>query len=101
MNKALYGQVARRRALMKILFHTGGLQNEEVKIFFLMGGQRGKGAIKDPFPQGRAAGEGRYNTHFTKAQCQNSTFTKIYGIISLTNKNNPLILLFIFFKRRR
>lgn len=47
MNKALYGQVARRRALMKILFHTGGLQNEEVKIFFLMGGQRGKGANKD------------------------------------------------------
>jgi len=54
-----------------------------------------------PFPHGWAAGEGRYNTHFTKAQCQNSTFSKTYGIISLTNKNNPLIFLFIFFKKRR
>ncbi|PNR95904.1 hypothetical protein X929_06875 [Petrotoga olearia DSM 13574] len=37
----------------------GGLQNEEVKIFFLMGGERGKGANEDPFPHGWAAGEGR------------------------------------------
>ncbi|PNS00228.1 hypothetical protein X927_03555 [Petrotoga mexicana DSM 14811] len=30
-------------------------QNEEIKISLLMGGERGKGAIKDPFPQGWAA----------------------------------------------
>jgi hypothetical protein len=29
----------------KFLFQMGGQQNEEIKIFFLVGGQRGEGAL--------------------------------------------------------